>query len=88
MCVGLDPQVAALSSRVWQHPALQDLLRGMNQRILVDNSSWARHVARRLLEHWRERAIGTRTPRWSTPSCRRSPGAPLSCPNGCCLSGA
>jgi hypothetical protein len=29
----------------------------MNQRILVDTSNWARHVARRLLEHWREKAI-------------------------------
>ena len=41
---------------IWLSP-LQDLLRGMNQRILVDNANWARHVARRLLEHWRERAI-------------------------------
>ena len=55
MSATLDPQ-EGLSFRVWR-PTLQDLLRGMNQRILVDNSNWARHVARRLLEHWREKAI-------------------------------
>lgn len=48
-------QIRSVSDKATPH--LQDMLRGINTRILVGNSNWARHVASKLFNHWRQNAI-------------------------------